>query len=82
MRAWFLRRAEVRAWRLGPVEPQLWLSDGLLPGERPQHKNLLWLVVELTIRRTCSGVSGLDGNLPADRMARGGVAGVPAITRR
>ena len=79
MSVWFLRRAEVRPWRLGLVVRRLWLSDELLPGERSQNFYILDLDVKLTIRRTCSGVNGFGGGLPADRRARGGVAGVPVI---
>lgn len=37
--------------------------------------------MELTIRRTCSGVSGFGGSLPAERVARGGVEGLSDIVQ-
>lgn len=35
--------------------------------------------LQLTIRRTCSGVGGFGGSLPAERVARGGVEGRSAM---
>jgi hypothetical protein len=62
----------------GLVVLVLWLGDELLPW-RGQRKLQLTALVRHTIFRICSGVGGFGGSLPAERVARGGVAGLSAM---